>query len=121
MLLIIAIISMLLAVTAYTIGVFSERKKRLLKKEHIIIFWIGLTFDTIGTTSMGAISKGFTLDIHGITGLVALILMMVHVIWATYVYKKGSQLMKKGFSKYSLFVWMLWLIPFISGLILNMK
>lgn len=120
MLLIIAIISMLLAVTLYTIGVFSEKKAGHLNKKHMSVFWLGLSFDTIGTTAMGRISNGFTLDIHGITGLLALILMMVHVIWATFVLYKGSESQKEGFSKYSLFVWMFWLIPFGIGLVLNM-
>ena len=121
MLLIFAIISMLLAVTAYTTGVFSERKSKTLKKNHIIIFWIGLIFDTSGTTAMGAISDGFTLDIHGITGLGALILMLIHVIWATAVHVKGNETQKNSFHKYSLWVWLLWLVPFTSGLILNMQ
>ena len=120
MLLTIAIVSMFIAVTAYTTAVFSERKASMLHKKHLIIFGIGLLFDTIGTTSMGAISDGFTLDIHGLTGLLALILMLVHVLWAILVYYKGSESQKKGFHKYSLLVWLIWLIPFISGMILNM-
>ena len=118
--LIIAIISMLLAVTFYTVGVFSERKAKTLKKNHLIVFCFGLFFDTAGTTAMGRISNGFTFNIHGLTGLVALILMAIHVIWAIYTYNKGSDLAKENFHKYSLFVWLLWLVPFATGLILNM-
>ena len=120
MLLIVAVISMLLAVSAYTTGVFSERKVRTLRKSHIIIFWIGLFFDTLGTSAMSIISDGFTFDIHGITGLVALILMLIHVLIATIVYFKGSEKSKAVFYKYSLWIWLLWLIPFISGMLLNM-
>lgn len=120
MLLILATVSMVFAVTAYTTGVFSERKAHTLKKKHIIIFLIGLFFDTTGTTLMGAISDGFTFDIHGITGLAALILMLIHVVWAVIVYLKGSEQAKANFHKYSLWVWLLWLVPFITGMILNM-
>lgn len=120
MLLTVAVISMLAAVTAYTTGVFSERKSKSLNKNHIIIFWIGLFFDTTGTTAMGLISDGFSLDIHGVTGLTALILMAVHVIWATAVHLKGNDRQKESFHKYSLFVWLLWLVPFASGMMLNM-
>ena len=120
MLLVFAIISMLIAVTAYTTGVFSERKAKTLNKSHIIIFWIGLVFDTSGTTAMSAISDGFKLDIHGLTGLVALILMLLHIIWATFVYLKGNESAKSNFHTYSFWVWLLWLVPFISGMIINM-
>jgi|APSaa5957512622_1039677.scaffolds.fasta_scaffold187727_1 uncharacterized repeat protein (TIGR03987 family) len=120
MLLIFAIISMMAAVTAYTTGVFLERKAKTLRKSHVIIFWIGLLFDTAGTTAMGAINLGFTLNIHGITGLAALLFMLFHIIWATFVYFKGNESSKNNFHKFSFWVWLIWLIPFISGMLLNM-
>ncbi len=120
MLLIIAIASMLLAVSFYTTGVIWEKKSKSLNRKHLIIFYCGLVFDTIGTTAMGRISSGFTLDIHGITGLVALILMLLHVLWATWVYLKGTEKEKMSFHKYSLLVWLFWLIPFFIGMIINM-
>jgi len=118
--LIFAIISMLIAVTAYTTGVFSERRAKTLKKTHVVIFWIGLLFDMSGTTAMSAISEGFDFDLHGITGLIALLLMLFHIIWATIVYFKGSETSKANFHKFSFWVWLIWLVPFISGMIINM-
>lgn len=115
-----AIVAMFAAVTFYTTGVFSERKSGVLKKKHLIIFWIGLLFDTTGTVVMGIISDGFKMNIHGITGLLALALMALHVIWATWILNKGNNRQKAGFHKFSLWVWLLWLIPFISGIIMNM-
>ncbi|BEP28360.1 HsmA family protein [Helicovermis profundi] len=120
MLLIIAIISMLFAVTAYTIGVFSERRAKTLNNKHVIMFWIGLFFDTLGTTTMSIISGKITFNLHGVTGLLAIVLMMLHVIWATFINRKGSEKQKVKFHKYSLFVWLIWLVPFVTGMILNM-
>jgi uncharacterized repeat protein (TIGR03987 family) len=121
MLLIISVAAMIAAVTFYTTGVFWERKSGNLAKNHVIVFWIGLFFDTTGTTAMGMMRDGFTLDIHGITGLAALALMLIHVLWATVLLFKGNEEQKKGFHKYSLWVWLIWLVPFITGMILNMK
>ena len=59
--LIMAIITITLALVFYTIGVFSERKSGILKKPHLIIFWMGLVFDTVGTTIMSSIAKGGSL------------------------------------------------------------
>jgi len=120
MLLGIAIFSMMAAVTAYTVAVFTERKAGIIKKNHLYIFGIGLFFDTLGTTSMSLISDSFKFDIHGITGLTALLLMMLHVVLAIYIYIAGSEKQKTGFHKYSLMIWMIWLIPFATGMILNM-
>lgn len=53
--LIIAIIAITSALVFYTVGVFGERKAKILKKSHLIIFWLGFVFDTIGTLTMGRI------------------------------------------------------------------
>lgn len=120
MLLIIAVVSMFFAVTAYTTAVFMEKKVGMIKANHLIIFTVGLLFDTIGTTSMSRISEGFTFDLHGLTGIVALVLMLLHVILAYAVYIKGTIRQKKNFHKYSFYIWLLWLVPFVSGMALNM-
>ncbi len=118
--LIIAVISMLAAVTLYTTAVFKEKKDGIIKKHHLIIFVSGLFFDTLGTTVMSMMSDSFKFDIHGVTGLAALILMFFHVIFASLVYFFGKEKQKQQFHKYSFIIWLIWLIPFITGLILNM-
>lgn len=55
--LIIAITTITLALVFYTIGVFAERKSHILKKAHVIIFWLGLLCDTTGTITMSLIAK----------------------------------------------------------------
>lgn len=117
--LIYAIITMMLAVTFYTSAVFMEKKSGILKKRELIIFSFGLVFDTIGTTLMSEMSEGFKFDIHGITGAVALSLMLVHVIWAWWVFLKGSQTQKENFHKFSFYVWLIWLFSFFTGMVLN--
>lgn len=115
-LLVYAITFITLALIFYTIGVWSEKKQGTLKKWHVVIFWIGLTFDTLGTSAMSKIaSSGFKLNFHGITGLLAILLMLFHAIWATVVLIKDNKQMKLKFHKFSILVWIIWLIPFISG------
>ena len=94
---IVAVLAMIMAVILYTTGVFSERKAGILKQNHIIIFWSGLFFDTLGTTAMGKISNGISFDFHGITGVLALMLMLLHVIWVTTVFTNGKDKQKKIF------------------------
>lgn len=111
-----AIIFMCLALTFYSIGVWSEKWQGTLNKWHLYVFWIGLVFDTTGTTVMGKIANGgFQLNFHGITGLLAIILMLFHAIWATIVLVKNDESMKTKFHKFSIIVWLIWLIPFVSG------
>lgn len=63
------------------------------------------------------VSNGFQFDFHGITGLLAIILMLLHALWATIVLIKNDEKAKSSFRKFSIIVWFIWLIPFISGAI----
>lgn len=120
--LIYAVVFINLALLFYTIGVWSEKKQGELKKWHLAVFYIGLVFDTAGTTVMSKIATGgFSLDFHGITGLLAILLMLFHALWATVVLVKNKEEMKKSFHKFSIVVWLIWLVPFISGAIFGMS
>ncbi|MDF2889850.1 MAG: putative rane protein [Clostridia bacterium] len=116
-----SVIFMLLALTFYSVGVWSEKEQGTLKKWHLTVFWIGLIFDTVGTTIMSRITNGgFELNFHGITGALAIALMMFHALWATIVLIKNDTEMKLKFHKFSILVWLIWLVPFISGAIYAM-
>lgn len=75
---ILAIISITLALVFYTIGVWSEHRSKHLKKIHLIFFWLGLCMDTTGTILMGRIAEqpmlSGKLSLHGVTGMLAIIL-----------------------------------------------
>ncbi|MCW1967723.1 MAG: HsmA family protein [Anaerolineae bacterium] len=116
----IAILSMVLALTFYTVGVWGEKIVGRLKAWHLIFFWLGLIFDTLGTTLMGRIAGSFSFNMHAVTGLAAIILMIVHAVWATGVLMLKREDAVRNFHRFSLIVWFLWLIPFVSGLILAM-
>lgn len=116
-----AIIFITLALVFYTVGVWSEKLQGTLKKWHLCLFWIGFVFDTLGTTLMGQLANdAFRLNFHSITGITAIVLMLVHALWATIVLIKDDQKQKVSFHKFSILVWILWLIPFVSGMILGM-
>ncbi len=111
-----AIISITTALVFYTIGVWSEKLQGRLKKWHLILFYLGLVFDTLGTALMSRLTDGgFVLNFHGTTGLLALILMLLHALWATIVLLKHEEKAKVNFHRFSIIVWLIWLIPFVSG------
>lgn len=121
-LLLFAIISMVLALTCYTVGVFAERKKGILLPWHAVIFWLGFLFDSIGTSIMSRISGGqFAFNLHGVTGLIALLLMAFHALWATVILIKKKRHSQENFHKFSILVWSIWLIPFVIGIFIGMS
>lgn len=116
-----AITFMTAALIFYTIGVWSEKIQKKLKFWHVVIFWFGLVCDTIGTTFMEKMAEeGSLFSFHGITGLLALLLMLFHAVWATIVLMKKDTKMIATFHKLSVIVWFIWLVPYISGLIYGM-
>lgn len=119
--LIFAIATITLALLWYSVAVWAEKFSERLKKWHVIFFWIGFISDATGTVTMTLISKGFLFDIHGISGPVALFLMLFHAIWATVVISKKNEKQISNFHKFSMFVWMIWLIPYVTGVAMHMK
>jgi len=112
-----------LALVFYSLGVWAERISRYLKLWHVIAFWTGFVFDVSGTWAMHIIAKNpFNLtNPHTLTGQIALWLMLAHAIWATIVVKRANEKELINFNKYSVIVWLFWLIPYISGIYIGMK
>jgi len=111
------------ALVFYSVGVWSERLARYLKSWHVAAFWTGLVFDVAGTLAMHQMAEGpFDLrELHTLTGQIALWLMLAHAIWATRVVWIASSEARRGFHRYSLFVWLVWLVPYFGGMYLGMS
>ena len=111
-----------LALVFYSLGIWTERFARRLKPWHVVTFWIGFTFDVAGTLAMHKIAEGeFNFwDLHTLTGQIALWLMLGHAIWATVVIRNSMEAMLNRFHKISIFVWLIWLIPFFGGMYMAM-
>ena len=60
---------------------------------------------------------GLTFDIHGLTGLLAILLMLVHAVWATVVLIRKNEKLTSSFHKFSILVWLIWLIPYLSPML----
>ena len=125
--LIISITAITLALILYTIGVWAEHRAKIIRWSHFIFFVIGFVADTTGTLAMSSMadrtetSESALISLHGITGALAIALMLIHVIWALIVLIKGSDKARAQFHKFSLIVWAIWLIPFFSGMFMGMR
>jgi uncharacterized repeat protein (TIGR03987 family) len=118
----VASILITLALVFYSLGVWSERLARYLKPWHVAAFWTGFMFDVSGTWEMHQLAHGpFDLTApHTLTGQIALLLMFAHALWATYVSVKGSENARTGFHRFSMIVWLIWLVPYFGGMYMGM-
>jgi uncharacterized repeat protein (TIGR03987 family) len=115
-----SLILIVLALIFYSIGVWSERLAGRLKPWHLAFFWGGLVFDTTGTGIMMEMAGGLSADIHGLTGVTAILLMLIHAVWASVVLWRRDERWLTRFHRFSVFVWLVWLIPFVNGFFLPM-
>ena len=122
-LLLVSAVLITLALVFYSLGVWAERLARYLKPWHVLAFWTGFLFDISGTWTMHKLATGpfDLLEIHTITGQIALWLMLIHAAWATYVIRKGGEKILSTFHRYSIFVWLVWLIPYFGGMYVSMS
>jgi uncharacterized repeat protein (TIGR03987 family) len=112
-----------LALIFYSLGVWAERIARYLKPWHAAAFWTGFVFDVSGTLAMHQMASG-PFDItepHTMTGQIAIWLMLIHALWASWVARRGSETLRISFHRYSIVVWLIWLIPYFGGMYLGMS
>jgi uncharacterized repeat protein (TIGR03987 family) len=104
-----------LALAFYSIGVWGERFQGRLKLWHLIFFWAGLFFDTTGTGMMFAAARTGSFNVHGLSGMLAISLMLIHALWASVVVATKREKAIVTFHHFSVLVWAIWLIPYFTG------
>lgn len=121
-----AAIYMFVALALYTYAVLSGRKEGL-KGKHLLAFGLGLTMDSRGTYLMSALAAaaGGTNPLHLWTGFGGLFGMGFHfllALGAAIASKVTGQAEKinRTFHKVSLFIYLLWVIAFVSGMVVGM-
>ena len=102
------------ALVLYSVGVWGERLIGRLAWWNLAFFVLGLACDTIGTGMMFDFVGGLTFDVHGISGLVAIVLMAIHAVWALVVLLRKDERARRTFHRFSVLVWLVWLVPYFS-------
>jgi uncharacterized repeat protein (TIGR03987 family) len=108
-----------LALVSYSIGVWSERFQGRLKLWHLMFFWAGLFFDATGTGMMFAAARTGSFNLHGLSGMLAIVLMLIHALWASVVLMTKREKAIVNFHHFSVLVWAIWLIPYFSGVFMG--
>lgn len=118
------------ALVAYTTGVWAEHRSGTLKWWHIVAFAVGLTCDASGTAMMAATAASGEVtrvdrnpvlaSIMATTGALALALMALHLGWAVVTMIRNNEASRRRFHRFSLVVWSVWLIPYVTGMLAAM-
>ncbi len=116
-----AVIFFTLALIFYTVGVWSERISRELKPWHLTFFIAGVITDSLGTWLMYKNIGHLIFTPHTISGFIGFFLMVFHFLWASFVILKKDIKRINNFHKFSLFVWGVWMVSYLSGLIIGIQ
>ncbi|MHA2433404.1 MAG: HsmA family protein [Candidatus Thorarchaeota archaeon] len=115
------------ALVTYTIAVWGEQITGELKPIFVLMFCIGVICDTTGTTLMalnldagGTVLGPLDALFHSVTGLAAIILMLIHAVWAIRVLLRQDVTSAEKFHRFSKWVWLFWLVPFLSPMVAQM-
>ena len=117
---ILGIVFMLLALLSYSISIWGARKNKGPKLLHVVLAWVGLACDTTGTLFMAAVAGGLSWSLHGITGYIAIFMMVVNAIWVTVAFVKKQESITKSYLIVSVIIWFVWLISLFTGMALAM-
>ena len=114
---VLSMIMITLALVFYTVGVWVARIAGRLRWWNVILFWLGLVADAWGTVLMMRMAGGLAFDVHGVSGLIAILLRVANAIGGTWVMLRGDEGWVRRFPRISAWVWLIWLIPWLSPMV----
>jgi len=120
-LLVLSIVAFSIALICYTTGVFSEMIAKELKPWHVKMFWLGFLFEMCGAIPMFLRSEKGNVSLHKIVGAIGLALIIAHNVLASIAIRTNLDIVLRMFPKFSAFVYAIWLIAFVTGMIIGMK
>ncbi len=114
-----ALFFIVLALVLYTVGVWSERLTGRLKSRHLVVMWAGLVADVVATALMASLAGGFHLSLHSFAGVLGILLMAFQTVWGTTALARRDEVALARFHRMGIYIWMIWLVAFVSGAILS--
>ena len=108
------------ALLFYSIGIFTEQRKKHATNVVLIFITLGLVTDITATIFMiiGSDNSAFTL--HGLLGYSSLLAMLIDAIllWRFRIKQGVETEVTKGLHKYCRYAYTWWLLAFITGALL---
>ena len=112
-----------LALIAYSIGVITEQRKKIITRRTLIFLSLGLAFDITGTVCMliGSANSPFTY--HGFIGYSALLAMLMDTVlmWRIKSRNGVNSPVNSSIHRYSRTAYAWWVFAYISGFLMAMN
>lgn len=115
---VIGLVALLVALVAYSIGVWGAFRAKGARVLHLVMLWVGVVFDVIATASM-SYSLGWKLEnsLHTYLALIVFFGMTVVAAIGTMARVKGDDKVLTALAKWAVAPWALWAAVFVWGMI----
>ncbi len=113
------IVTVFLALFAYSAGVLAVVRRRRITQRTATILTVGLALDATATACMFALSSG-PITLHGWVGILALAIMAALVAFAwRHRRDHGDDPIPAWLHRYAWVAYLLWLVAFVMGVALG--
>jgi hypothetical protein len=106
-----------LALTAYTVAIVTEQRKKIISRTVLFFLTLGISLDIIATVLMIAGSPNSPFTFHGFIGYSALTVMLIEtfIVWRSYVRNGLNSMLSEVAHQYSRYAYSWWVIAYITG------
>jgi len=105
------------ALASYSIAIFTEQRKKILRRRILVFLTLGVALDITATIFMILGSSKGIFTLHGIIGYSSLIGMFIDavLIWRLKINKGSYSPVPDNIHIYSRYAYIWWIIAFITG------
>jgi hypothetical protein len=105
------------ALSAYSIGIITEQRRKMITRRVLIFVSIGIVLDVIATIFMIVGSPNSPFTFHGFVGYSALAAMLIDTVLIWKLYRKNGFdcAVPRGIHIYSRYAYIWWVLAYITG------
>lgn len=106
-----------IALVLYSTGYIKEKRWKLVTRQVLLFYSIGVTFDITATVFMIIGSSSGMITLHGLIGYSSLLGMLIDTIllWRHYKYEGPDKNVSRQLHLYSTVAYTWWVIAYITG------
>ena len=101
------------ALVLYSVAIWGHVLCGEFRRWMLPVFGLAVLADISGTIFLCGISGRWIWTFHTVMGLLALLIMTLHLVWARFAARRVGR-SAELFKKYSVWAWVLWLVAFFS-------
>lgn len=101
----------------YSLGVLGQNRDKCIKPMHVIYFWLSVVAAVTGIVYLNGHFGEGTISWYMLMAGVGVIWLIGHTIWATAILILRSDQAFYRFQEFSVLIWLVWLVPYFTGLL----